>query len=307
MPNLEKVTVVAHGDVDGLISAAIAIKAYCGSIDRLMITQPFLLDKLAPIEGPVVVVDIAVNNRDVAMTTTFATTHRMVAWWDHHEGGKALEEVIAGAAILGDMPSCAALMAKIMVADGIKLPKADEWVAAANAADRPADYPPTELSTLLNRATKVALVEQNETGQRGRLEQIQRAVVALLVTGADPQGLVVESASRYEALEQATATAAAALTIVANTGDMVIAETTLQDGALVDKTLLFMEGYKQAKVVCLHYHAQDGREVTTVATADKALNLVERFGLASGAAFRVTLVEGGWEAQRQQVLAALIG
>lgn len=300
MPNLEKVTVIAHGDVDGLISAAIAIKAYGGSIDQLVITQPFLLEKIQ-VDGPVVVVDIAVNNRDVAMTRQFATTHDVVAWWDHHQGGDPLAEVLGERAHIGDAPSCPALMA----AAGLEVP--NEWLAAANAADAPADFLPTDLSVLLTRAQKVALVEQNESGQRGQMDSVQRAIVALLVAGIDPDGLVLDSASRYEALEMVTKEAAEALAIVAHCGDMVVAETTLQDGALVDKTALFMQGYKQANVVCLHYHAQDGREVTTVATADKALNLVERFGLASGAAFRVTLTEGGWEAQRRQTLVALIG
>lgn len=300
MEYLSGVTVVCHGDVDGLIAAAVAIRHYGGSLDRLVITQPFFLDKIQ-VDGPVVVVDIAVNKRDAAMTSTFAATHDVVAWCDHHQGGEPLAEVLGERVHLGDTPSCPALMAAV----GMEVPA--EWVAAANAADAPADFPPTALSILLTRAQKVALVEQNESGQKGRMDNVQRAIVALLVNGHDPDGLVADSASRYEALETATKTAADGLTIVAQCGDLVVAETTLQDGALVDKTQLFMLGYKQAKVVCLYYHAQDGREVTTVATADKGINLVERFGLASGAAFRVTLVEGDWEAQRRQVLCALIG
>lgn len=300
MPTSKKITVICHGDVDGLIAAAVAMGHYGVYFPRLVITQPFMLDKIGQIDGQVVVVDIAVNNRDTAMTAKFIAEHDVLAWYDHHDGGAFLTDLLGERAIVGDFPSCPALMR----AHGIRI---EDWlVDAANAADRPMDFPATKFSDLFNQAIKVALVEQTE-GKKGFLQTVQEDMVAGIESGVGDWPLVRDCASRYPTLLTATKAAAEGFATMADYGDMKIVATTLQEGALVDKTQLFMLGYKTAKVVVLRYKAQDGREVSTIATSDKALNLVEKFGLPSGAAFRITLTEGDWFAQVEQIKAALVG
>ena len=58
----------------------------------------------------------------------------------------------------------------------------------------------------------------------------------------------------------------------------------------VDKTRLFQLGYKQAPVVVLQsFRPETGEPTSMIATSRKDLNLVDAFGLKSGALFRVSV------------------
>ena len=90
--------IVTHGDMDGVISAALLVKALRIS-PRIVFTQPHQLDqvKLDPASfKEIYVTDIAVNNRDIEMTKSFIETYRksIKVWVDHHKGWSALKHVI---------------------------------------------------------------------------------------------------------------------------------------------------------------------------------------------------------------------
>ncbi|NCB09530.1 MAG: hypothetical protein EOM73_15390 [Bacteroidia bacterium] len=282
--------VICHGDGDGIISAAVIAKVIGEA--KIVITQPFLLDKIVVDDAEAIyIVDIAVNNKDIAMTTGFASKHadKIVLWADHHQGAEILAEII-GEKLVFDAtePSCPALLVK----NGYTVP--EEWLNAANASDRPTDFQVTELSERYNKAFKVSLIELQD-GNRAAVEKVQRAFIEELVTGAE-SGIVSEYGSRYEPIMDDTRAAADALAqLIPGVGITTLGE------AKVDKTLLCTEGYKKYPVVVVQFaSAENGEPVTMVATNRKDLNLVQTFGLPSGAPFRVNL-SGDFETTKKLV------
>lgn len=283
--------VICHGDGDGIISAAVISRAIGEA--KVIITQPFLLDKMV-IDNDVdaiYVVDIAVNNKDVAMTTGFASKHadKIVLWADHHAGAEILADILGKKLVFDDAePSCPALLAK----NGYDV--SEKWLNAANASDRPTDFPATELSDRYNKAFKVSLIELQD-GNRAAVEKIQRAFISELATGTESD-IVSEYGNRYEPIMAATKAAAEALTeLLPGVGITTLGK------AGVDKTTLCTEGYKKYPVVAVQFlSAETGEPVTMVATNRKDLNLVQTFGLPSGAPFRVNLA-GDFEATKKLV------
>lgn len=286
-----KSLVICHGDGDGIISAAVIMPAM-GEV-KTIITQPFLLDKIvvdADVDA-IYVVDIAVNNKDIAMTTNFARAHteKIILWADHHQGGEILAEIL-GEKIIFDAtePSCPSLLAK----NGYTVP--EEWLNAANASDRPTDFPTTELSERYNKAFKVSLIELQD-GNRAAVEKVQRAFISELATGTESE-IVSEYGSRYEPIMIATKAASEAFAeLLPGVGITTLGK------AKVDKTLLCTEGYKKYPVVAIQFSSvETGESVTMVATNRKDLNLVRVFGLPSGAPFRVNLL-GDFETIKQMI------
>lgn len=278
-------TIIAHGDGDGTIAAACLRRAMVGVTGRLMVTQPFLLHKLSDLTGPTVVIDIAVDNKNPAATLEWArrNAERIVLWVDHHEGGEAL------AKILGDCffydpkaPSCPQVMADY----GLSVPA--DWLAAANACDRPTDFAATALSDRYNAAFKVALVAL-QNGDRKAVEAVQAAFIDELVSGK-LSGLVSEYAGKYPALSAATDEAVERLdTLVPG----IVGHVDIPAGqGSVDVTQVMVRGYKKfATIVITTVSADDGSPIAVVGTSRKPdeLNLVERFNLGSGNPSRIVL------------------
>lgn len=277
---IENTAIIAHGDGDGTIAAAVCRKA--GVEGKLITTQPFLLHKLPNLICPTVIVDIAVDNKNPQATLDWArrnATH-IIVWVDHHTGGEALTEIL-GNRFICDLrsPSCPALMAE----HSFNVP--DEWIAAANACDRPTEYPATDLSTRYNSAFKVALVAL-QNGDRQAVEAVQAAFVEEMVTGAESP-LVTKYAAEYPVLETVTNAAFDRLTELVP--GVVYTDVPEGQGG-VDLTSLLVRGYKKAPVVVISTtSAQNGEPIVVVATDHKDLNLVQAFSLSSGAPFRVVL------------------
>lgn len=281
---MEKNLVICHGDGDGLIGAAVAIKDFCLKMEEteIVITQPFLLDKVVVRDQvmAIFVIDIAVNNRDVDMTINFVRKYedRIVSWIDHHQGTDVLENILGITLISGDKePSCPSLMknAGFVVSD--------DWLRTANACDRPTDFAPTELSKRYNKALKVSLIEAEE-GNRIAIDQVQRAFLFELLDGEKWQ-LITDYGKRYQAILTATKKAAESFTeLLPGVGIVLLGD------EKVDKTVVCTEGYKKYPVVVIQFHSlKDGEPVTMVATNNKEVNLVNIFRLPSGPPFRVNL------------------
>ena len=276
-----KTLIIGHGDGDGIISIAV-IQAEITVPNReiqVAITQPFLLDKVAVDDdvNEIFVVDIAVNNKNPQMTIDFVEKYknRIVLWADHHAGTENLEAVLKGRLIYADEPSCPALLSKHCLVS-------QSCIDAANACDRPTDYPPTELSERYNRAFKVALVELQD-GDRTIVEKIQKAFIEELLSGEESQ-LISDYGNRYESIILATKKAADSF-VELTSG---VGITALEEEK-VDKTLLCTEGYKKFPVVVIQFTDTTNEPATIVATNRKDLNLVQTFGLPSGAPFRIIL------------------
>lgn len=270
--------IVSHGDGDGIISAAVLKKEFPEA--KVSITQPFLIDKVQ-IENDVdeiYVIDVGVNNRNPQQTIDFVKAHldKIQLWVDHHAGIDLIAEILSDKLLYdADAPSCPALLAK-------RFEVPEEWVNAANACDRPTNYPATELSDFYNHAFKVALVELQD-GNREVVEKVQRAFIDYLISGIDPNGIIGEYARHYEPLLKRTEKAVKDLTeLLPSVGYVKLEDT-------VDKTALFTKGYEKFPFVVIQFYSRETNEdITAVATNTKT-NLVELFGLSGGAPFRVNL------------------
>lgn len=272
--------IITHGDGDGTIAAAVAKKA--GASGKITVTQPFLLHKLPDLSGFTVILDIAVDRRNPEATLAWAKRNRknIVLWIDHHIGGEALTEVLGDKFVYDpEAPSCPELMAE----DGFDV--SAEWLQAANACDRPTEFPQTALSERYNAAFKVALVEL-QAGDRGIVAKIQNAFIGELETGEKSE-VVSEYAERYPALNKATDCAVGNLQkLTPGVGVVAVPE----GQASVDVTQVMVRGYKKyPTVVILTSSAEDGQPLALVGTSDKKFNLVELFELGSGNPSRVVL------------------
>lgn len=288
--------ILTHGDCDGIISAA-SVKT-ANSDAKVVFTQPFLLHKLPDLTEDTILMDLAVDQRNPQASIDWATRNKekIVLWVDHHEGGEALLEIL-GEKFIFDLsfPSCPALLAEKGLFD---VPQV--WVNAANAGDRPNEFEPTALSTRINSAFKVALVELQD-GNREAVNEVNAAIVEELVSGQSSE-LVNEKVAGYQPLLDATQRAANKLQAVDQCEKIAVTQLGQEK---VDKTALFMAGYKKAPVVVLQYLSLESEEpVSLVATSLKSVNLVKAFGFQSGAPFRVTL--GPVQAETHEAQLALV-
>jgi len=281
--------VVSHGDLDGIISAATISINYNIPVENIIFTQPFLLDKI-PIPEDVVeiyVVDTAVNNRNPDMTKEFIERYRakIRLWVDHHEGYQLLKEWLGeDKVIAGDSPSCPQLMRD----NGFIVP--EEWVDAANAADRPTEYKETELSRFLNRALKYGILSEDEELK----EMIMKTIVRYLVKSyknedyTEEERLLEEYGKLYEEIEENT------IEIVGEIQEIPgfkykVGYIKLEREKKVDITKLFMLAYKRYDIVIIQKYNKEDEEITLIGTKLKEVNLVQIFNLKSGAPFRVSL------------------
>jgi len=285
---MEKI-VISHGDLDGIISAATISVNYNIPVENIIFTQPFLLDKI-PIPEDIVeiyIVDIAVNNRNPDMIKEFIERYRdkIKLWIDHHEGYTLLKEWLGeDKVIAGDSPSCPQLMRE----SGFIVP--EEWVTAANAADRPTEYKETELSKFLNRSLKYGILSEDEELK----EMIMKTIVKYLVKSyknedyAEEERLLEEYGKLYEEIEENTIESAGEIQEIPGF-KYKVGYIKLEREKKVDITKLFMLAYKRYDIVIIQKYNKEDGEVTLIGTKLKEINLVQMFNLKSGAPFRISL------------------
>jgi hypothetical protein len=288
-----RIAVVCHGDGDGIIGAAVVARNVGDA--EIIITQPFLLDKLnLDAFDKVYVVDIAVNNKNPGMTLEFVEKYggKIVFWADHHVGSKVLARLIGKKVIVDEAePSCVSLLAH----NSFDVPK--EWLDAANASDRPIDFSPTVLSERYNKAFKAALVEL-QNGNKTIVEEIQLAFIKELAT-EEQSALITKYNDQYLVVMNNTKIAVESL------GDFLPGVGITIANAKIDMTTLCTLGYKKYPIVVIQFNSVKGEPITLVATVRKDINLVEKFGLASGAPFRINL-HGNHEDVKKMVAEKLI-
>lgn len=281
-----KYLLVCHGDCDGIISAACIIKEYKLPIDKteIVITQSFILDKVEVKDEvkAIFVVDLAINNRDLSVTLSFADKykHRIVVWTSHHYNTEEKLAGILGPKLLCDKtaPSCPS----ILVNSGYEeVPTT--WVKAANASNKPTEYPETPLSKRFTHAFKVSMVEAQD-GDNAVIEKIQRAFLSELLTGEE-EGLLNIYGARYESIMRATQKAAESFfEFMPGIGLVVLGD------APVNRAAVCSKGCENFLITVVQYHSsENGDPMTIVATNNKDLDLVATFELNFGNPSRVTL------------------
>lgn len=257
--------IVAHGDLDGIVSAVLVARKYPERDIRATFVQPFTLDKVEVADDDeVVVVDVAVNNRNPQMTMDFTVRlgDRLLCWYDHHQGWE-LVDADDKFIIDSTAPSCAAVIGgdKTLVAD-------------ATAADtRKGEL--SSRASLIEKATKANLADNS----------IREAAFAWLI-GDESQSPILEAAAeRYAAIQAETEQLSATYQA---TGNVALVDAR-NSNHQYDLTQLLLAGQKLAAFAVARVVNPAGEEFLTIATSDKEVNLVEVFDLGSGAPFRISI------------------
>jgi len=291
--------VIAHGDVDGIVSAAEIIKAYGlkRETTKLVFTQPFLVDQI-PQEfiqqaQRIFVVDIAVNNRDPEMTMKFIEKiwDKLTVWYDHHQGWSRIQGKLGpkfGKFIIETTNSCAELVAEN---EGLRSDFVRELVRDAIAADTRRGQL-SEIGELIDQAIKSDLGD----------DTIREAAVRWLAEGApqDPENKeyrkLLEAQQKYREIKETTEQLINQYEI--RHGIAVVDVT--QENRDYDRTQLLIAGQKMAPtgISVVIGKNPEGEEIVTIATNRKDINLVALFGLPSGAPFRISLPTAEWPLKR---------
>lgn len=281
-----KYLVICRGDGNGIIGAACVIKEYNLPMNNteVVITQPFLLDKIRVDGGTsaIFVVGLAVNHNDLSMTLNFADKYlgRIVVWADNHQGTTEKLSRLMGSRLLCNetAPSCPA----IMVQSGYEeIPTT--WVKAANALERPAEYPTTPLSDRFKKAFKVASAESQDTNDY-LVEELRKAFLNELLSDQEENLLTIYGA-RYGSLMKATEKAKESFFEFLPG----IGLATLGD-ELVDRTAVCLSGADSFLISVVQFHSRmDGNPITIATTKNKDLNLVTTLELSGGNPSRVII------------------
>lgn len=282
---MKKYLVICHGDGDGIISTAALIKQYQLFLreTEIVITQSFFLDEVfvRPEIKAIFVIDIAVNKRDIALTTSFANKHKdkIISWVNHHRGTEKTLGEILGIKLLcnENSPSSPAVMKQ----SGYDI--AEEWVAAANAINDPENFPATELSERYTNAFKTALVDAQDGGQNV-IKKLQLSFIDELLT-SEKSRLVANYSNEYKFIVAATNRAAELfIDLMPKVGMTILGD------EKVDKIMLCRKGHEKFKTVVIQFHSlEDGEPATMISTELQNINLAKKFKSSFGSPSRITL------------------
>ncbi len=269
----KRTVVVAHGDFDGIVSAVRLLEQLCIPAEdaKVIFTQPFLIDR---VEIPdniehIYVVDLAVNNRDPEMTETFIESlgTRLEGWYDHHQGWWSEHVHLDGRFhIAEDAEACACLFGH----------GNDPLVQDAIATD-----------TRHGELSEQAQVIEHACRADMHNDGIRVAAVKWLLGDWSQREILENAAEKYAEIQKETERLAATYEADDNVATVDARSTPAEN---FDLTQLLLTGQKIAAVAAMVIHTdpRSGEKMVTVATQRK-VNLVEIFGLLSGAPFRVTL------------------
>ncbi len=270
--------IVAHGDLDGIVSAVLVArdwhdswKEFGGQAETLVtFVQPFTLDKVEVEEVEAVfVVDIAVNNRNPQQTLDFVERlgDKLYRWYDHHHGWEGLVDDDERFIIDEEALSCASILCE-----------EDNWTplaADATAADtRQGSL--SKKADLIERACKADLSD----------DSVREAAFYWLLGDENQRSVLESAAERYAAIQAETERLSATYQV---TGNVAVVDAR-ESERNYDRTQLLLAGQGLAPfAVVVSQNLRAGEDYLTIATRRKDVSLVEVFGLPSGAPFRVSI------------------
>lgn len=168
--------IVSAGSVDGICSSAATLRVLCEPETEIVFTQAFTVDKIDPTawkpNRKVLFVDLAVNNRDEAMTVEFlrrinAAGHQIIGVLDEH-CREDWEKAFAAADLdfdlliepvtqaTGEIKSSGALLLNIL---GIVDEHTEELLGAADAGDK-MNFD-THFGRMVNKAVKSKIADDS--------------------------------------------------------------------------------------------------------------------------------------------------
>lgn len=279
--------IIAHGDLDGVVSAVITYLIKIRDYHKIEIcfTQPYWIADGKHIGDlskydHIYVVDIALNNRDTVSVMKFIQRYgRKLTWYDHHYGWNDIDNFLRSASFKCYLDerekSCVNLIRRVHKDFEFK-EKINGLIKLAHQTDC------GEIDNLFYKAIKL-----NPKNDESRREIVRYALSA--------DGLEIErqslislkiKASLYEKIRQN------ALSVLREDSykksNVLFIDLKHRGYFPIDKTLAFFEGYKHAPYVVLKYLTKSEDECITVAT-NTSKNLVKTFNLPSGQPYRITL------------------
>jgi hypothetical protein len=277
----KNVLFLLHGDLDGIISG---VKFYpiiepIAKRIEILFTQPHWIHEHshADIYDLIVVLDIAVNNRDKQMTYNFIKKHGdHLVWIDHH-----VSPIKSKGWIIFDS-SC---KSNVQLLD--KVFKDQKYSAKINKLSKLAHLTDQgQGDNIYNQALKINL--RNDETRKNILDY-----------GVSLKGGELERHS-YEKIKEKADKYAEILTNTLNIveknrkryGNISIVDIRNFRDKTIDKTLVFFKCYETGTpiVIMKYLSNKDGEEYITVSRSNNLyeLNLAEVFKIPSGAKFRVT-------------------
>jgi len=279
------VAIIAHGDLDGLISAVMVaqiVEPHCRKIETVF-TQPFLINDIPKekldLYDKVFMCDLAINNRRPEMTLQFIQNHaNKIVVIDHHKGWtkynihkfaqfkKYIDE---------NAKSCVSLIKRLTRFQFTA--RTESLIKLAHLTDQ------GKGSNRFNWALKINL-RSNEAR-----EQIYNYAMSL-ENGLSEWYYDVslnEKSSKYQEIEKNTKEVLKKYAKINR--NVMFVDMRLRRDKTVDKTLLFFTAYRRTPFVVLKFLSnENGEEYITVATNTRR-NLVEAFNLSSGQPYRITI------------------
>lgn len=269
---MNKKLIIAHGDFDGIASAVGIAKQLGISAEqvRVIFTQPFLVDKVIIPDDieEIYVVDIAVNNRDAEMTQKFiwSIQNKLFKWYDHHQGWP--DQMTRESRDVFKI-SCKESCAELIEGDNQLL------VADAKAADTRRGKLSWQ-GLLIEQATKANITDDST-----------RVVAVKWLLGDESQKAVLEKAAeKYSAIQIETKKLVRLYRI---TGKVAVVDTRDSIYGSFDMTQLLLDGQVKAAFAVAIFADPKKKEDRVVVATQSGKNLVDLFGLPSGAPFRVDL------------------
>jgi len=278
-----KFSIVAHGDLDGVISSALyTAKLIRGGIKRddiqLIFAQPFKLPE--ELKGDAIaVLDIALNNADRSMTESFLEKikDRLVVWIDHHEGW---DEFLK------------------------KLPEVrDKFIISKDEAAAQTVYTVTGLMEMypLVRDAIAADTRSGEMSEKGKLvdeaiksnlkdDSLRLAAVWWVVDGCKEDEnymKLIDAQKKYMEVKAETEKIAKNYKLY---DEVAVLDVRGLEKAY-DKTYLSLIGQKISpkKISVILNENSMGEDFILISTSRKDVDLVKAFDLSGGAKFRVSV------------------
>jgi len=294
----KKTLIIAHGDLDGIISAYLAaLLSMKYSNYTIKYTQPFLIGSLKEYLkhfDNIIIVDIAVNNRDPDYTIDFINalieSGKKWLWIDHHSGwdmiyDKIPYEYINNIVYNMEAVSCAYAVSKYIKTKYLSLwniindDKLKYLVFVANLSDSG--------KLLDDKLDKIDYKELIYMALKSDIKsgKIKALIFNTLFGDIDSMLSVCEYADNYYEVLNNTYKLFESRKRVDNI--IIVNATEVQK---FDMTKLFTMCYKESDIVIVIWRLHDkGKDLMTIATKRKDIDLVKVLGVESGAAFRVTI------------------
>jgi len=269
-------TIVTHGDLDGICSAAAVIQENELTNYITVFTQPFQVlsnDVRRALLDELYVCDLAINNRNPEMTLRFLLLNerKLIKWFDHHEGWKDCEDELVKRLIKEKR-----LVVKASAKTATEMITKDKDLIKIARCGDTGQYDKHESANLINAALKVNLHDNS----------VRCLALNYLLNQHKDFDRLFEIAKQYEQIKQNTLD-------LFNTGrvtDNVFFVDASKAKGSIDRTFLCFRAYEKAPFVVMKNRSIT-TDYSTFVSTNTNVNLKELFNLKSGSSFRVSISE----------------